>query len=41
MISWLHDKQTTVRLPDDLANEAETVARVHGAVFASLNFSTV
>ena len=23
-------KQTTVRLPDDLANEAETVARVHG-----------
>ena len=23
-------KQTTVRLPDDLANEAETIARVHG-----------
>ncbi len=23
-------KQTTVRLPDDLANEAEAVARVHG-----------
>jgi predicted transcriptional regulator len=23
-------KQTTVRLPDDLANEAGTVARVHG-----------
>ena len=23
-------KQTTVRLPDALANEAETVARVHG-----------
>ena len=23
-------KQTTVRLPDDLADQAETVARVHG-----------
>lgn len=26
----LMTKQTTVRLPDDLADQAETVARVHG-----------
>ncbi len=35
MISRYHDhmgdiKQTTVRLPEDLANDAETVARVKG-----------
>jgi hypothetical protein len=33
MISWYHDvmnKQTTVRLPDDLANKAEVVARAQG-----------
>ena len=31
--SWYHDvmaKQTTVRLPDDLADDAEAVARVRG-----------
>ncbi len=33
MIAWYHDvmtKQTTVRLPDDLADQAEAVARVRG-----------
>jgi hypothetical protein len=32
-MSWYRDvmpKQTTVRLPDDLADEAEAVARVQG-----------
>lgn len=31
--SWYHEsmtKQTTVRLPEDLANDAEAVARVEG-----------
>ena len=34
MTSWYHDimpKQTTVRLPDELADEAEAVARVQGS----------
>ncbi len=34
MVSRYHDpmtKQTTVRLPDDLAQEAEVVARVQGS----------
>ena len=33
MMAWYHDvmtKQTTVRLPDDLADQAEAVARVRG-----------
>lgn len=33
MISWYHDimtKQTTVRLPQDLAEKAEVVARAQG-----------
>lgn len=33
MLSWYHaimPKQTTVRLPSELANEAEAVARVQG-----------
>ena len=33
LTSWYHDvvtKQTTVRLPDDLADDAEAVARVRG-----------
>ncbi len=33
MIAWYHDimaKQTTVRLPDELADQAEVVARTQG-----------
>jgi len=33
MMSWYHDvmpRQTTVRLPDDLADQAEVVARTQG-----------
>lgn len=33
MMSWYHDvmpHQTTVRLPDDLADQAEVVARTQG-----------
>ena len=33
MVAWYHDvmtKQTTVRLPDELADQAEAVARVRG-----------
>lgn len=39
MISRYHDlmtKQTTVRLPEDLANDAEAVARVKGTSINAL-----